>query len=111
MLSVISYFNPGTKCVIDTGGKWLPNDKGQYCPVLKLVFWCFPQCVAGFAHCSSVDDAFLTGKYKGILMVVVGLIAENHLLSLAFALVEGENNDSLSRFHTLVKKEVFAPGR
>jgi hypothetical protein len=42
MLSVISHFNPGTKCVIDTGGNWLPNDKGRYCLMLKHIFWCFP---------------------------------------------------------------------
>jgi hypothetical protein len=38
MLSAISHFNPGTKCVINTGDKWLPNDKGQYYLVLKCVF-------------------------------------------------------------------------
>jgi hypothetical protein len=53
--------------------------------------------VAGFAHCRpviSVDATFLTGKYKGTLMVAVGMIAENQLFSLAFTLVEGENNKS-----------------
>jgi hypothetical protein len=99
MLSSISHFNLGTRCVIDNGGKWLPNDEGRYCPVLKHVFWCFSQCVAGFIHCRpiiSVDDTFLTGKYKGTLMVDVGITTENHLLPLAFALVEGENNESWS---------------
>jgi hypothetical protein len=28
MLNAISHFNPGTRCVIDTCGQWLPNDKG-----------------------------------------------------------------------------------
>jgi hypothetical protein len=50
MLSAITHFNLGTRFVIDTGGTWLPNDKGWYCPVLKHIFWCFPQCVAGFTH-------------------------------------------------------------
>jgi hypothetical protein len=53
--------------------------------------------VAGFTHCRpiiSVDVTFLTGKYNCTLMVVVGMTAENQLLSLAFALVEGENNKS-----------------
>jgi hypothetical protein len=53
--------------------------------------------VADFIHCRpiiSVDDTFLTRKYKGTLMVDVGITIENHLLSLAFALVEGENNES-----------------
>jgi hypothetical protein len=65
MLSALTHVNLGTRFVIDTGGTWLPNDKGQYCPVLKHVLWCFPQCVVGFAHCRpiiSVDDTFLARK-------------------------------------------------
>jgi hypothetical protein len=70
--------------------------------------------VAGFAHYRlivSVDATFLTRKYKGTLMVVVGLTVENQLLPLAFALVEGENNESWSWFLHLVRKEVVGPGR
>jgi hypothetical protein len=44
-------------------------------------------------------------------MVVVDITMENHLLPLAFALVEGENNNSCSWFLTLVKKEVPGPDR
>jgi hypothetical protein len=63
--------------------------------------------VAGFAHCRpiiSVDGTFLTGKYKGTLMTVVGMTAKNQLLSLAFALVESENNESWRWFFGLVRK-------
>jgi hypothetical protein len=70
--------------------------------------------VVGLTHCRpiiSVDDTFLTGKYKCTLMVYVGIIAKNHLLSLAFALVESENNQSWSWFLALVKKEVIGPSR
>jgi hypothetical protein len=55
--------------------------------------------VTDFAHCRliiSADDTFLTKKYKGTLMVVVGMNVKNQLLLLAFALVEGENNESWS---------------
>jgi hypothetical protein len=48
--------------------------------------------VADFTYCRriiSVDNTFLTGKYKGTLMVVVGITMENHLLPLAFVIVEG----------------------
>jgi hypothetical protein len=74
LLNVISHFNPCTKCIIDSCGRWMPNEKGWYYPVLKRVFWCFPQCVADFSHCRpiiNVDVTFLTRKYKGTLMVVV----------------------------------------
>jgi hypothetical protein len=70
--------------------------------------------VAGFTHCRhiiSVDATFLIGKYKGTLMVVVGMTTENQLLPLAFALVEGEKNESLSWFFGHVRKEVADSGR
>jgi hypothetical protein len=70
--------------------------------------------VADFAHCRpivSVDATFLIGKYKGTLMVAIGMTAENQLLPLAFALVEGENNESWSWFLRLVKNEVLGLDR
>jgi hypothetical protein len=45
LLNAMSHFNPGTRCVIDTCGQWLPNEEGRYYLVLKRVFWCFLQCV------------------------------------------------------------------
>jgi hypothetical protein len=53
--------------------------------------------VVSFAHYRpiiSIDDTFMSGKYKCTLMVAVGMTAKNQLLPLAFALVEGENNES-----------------
>jgi hypothetical protein len=70
--------------------------------------------VADFTHCRpivSVDATFLTGKYKNTLMVAVGMTTGNQFLPLAFALVEGENNESWSWFLRLVKKEVLGPDR
>jgi hypothetical protein len=55
--------------------------------------------VTGFAHYRpiiSVYATFLVGKYKGTLMVVIDMTAKNQLLFLAFALMEGENNESWS---------------
>jgi hypothetical protein len=105
LLHAIAHFNPGP---------WLANEIGRYYPVLKCIFWCFPQCVAGFAHCRpiiSVDGTFLTGKYKGTLMVAIGMTVENLLLPHAFALVEGEYNESWSWFLGLVRKQVLGPDR
>jgi hypothetical protein len=53
--------------------------------------------VAGFTYYRpiiSVDATFLTEKYKGTLMVAICMTVENQLLPLAFAFVEGENNES-----------------
>jgi hypothetical protein len=49
--------------------------------------------------------------YKGTLIVVVGMIMKNQLLPLAFALVEGENNESWSWFLGLVRKQVLGLDR
>jgi hypothetical protein len=70
--------------------------------------------VAGFVHCRhiiSVDATFLTGEYKGTLMVDIGITAKNQLLPFAFALAEGENNESWSLFLGLIRKEVLGPSR
>jgi hypothetical protein len=40
-------------------------------------------------------------------MVAVGMTVENHLLPLAFALVEGENNENWKWFLSLVRKQVL----
>jgi hypothetical protein len=53
--------------------------------------------VVSFTHYRpiiSVASTFLSGKYEGTLMVVVGMTAENQLHPLSFALIEGENNES-----------------
>src|SRR5438034_980557 len=38
-----------------------------------------------------VDGTFLTGKYKGQILMAIGLYAKNQILPLAFVFVEGEN--------------------
>jgi hypothetical protein len=68
--------------------------------------------VAGFTHCRpiiSVDGTFLTGKYKGTLMIAIGLTVGNQLLPLGFAMVEGENNESWKWLLGLVRKQVLGP--
>ena len=65
--------------------------------VLQRVFWCFAQSVKAFKHCCPlvlVDGTFLTGKYRGVLMIAIRVDPDNQLVPLAFALAEGENNDS-----------------
>jgi hypothetical protein len=70
--------------------------------------------MAGFTDCRliiSVDDTFLTGKYKCTLMVVVDMTVKNQFLPLSFTLVEGKNNESCSWFLSLVKKHVLGSDR
>lgn len=51
----------------------------------------------GFQSCRlviSIDGAHLYGKYWGSMLVAAGVDAHDQLFLLAFAIVEGENNDS-----------------
>ena len=41
-----------------------------------------------------VDGTFLTGKYKGTLMMDVVVDPEDQIVHMAFALAEGDNNES-----------------
>jgi hypothetical protein len=44
-----------------------------------------------------IDGTFLTGKYKGTIMIVVAAYSNNQLLSLTIAFAEGGNGDSWYR--------------
>ena len=79
----------------------LPHN-GVYKHVLQRVFWCFPQCAESFQHCRPVilvDATFLTGKYKGTLMMAVAVDPERQLVPLAFALTEGRKQRQLVLVH------------
>uniref|UniRef100_K3ZEF5 SWIM-type domain-containing protein n=1 Tax=Setaria italica TaxID=4555 RepID=K3ZEF5_SETIT len=109
VLTAIAYYNPGVKWFIDSCGMMHP-DNGVLKHILQRVFWCFPQCSEAFQHCRPVilvDGTFLTGKYKGTLMMAVGVDPEEQLVPLAFALAESENNESWSWFMKLVRRHVL----
>ena len=107
------HYNPGVKWFpYSTGLKVL--DGGIWKPVIERVFWCFPQCSMAFQHCRPVilvDETFLTGKYKGTLMMAVGVDPEQQIVPLAFALAESENDNSWSWFMRLVRTHVLRPER
>uniref|UniRef100_K3XRI6 Zinc finger PMZ-type domain-containing protein n=1 Tax=Setaria italica TaxID=4555 RepID=K3XRI6_SETIT len=113
VLSAITYYNPGVKWCIDSCGMMHP-DNGVLKHILQRVFWCFPQCSEAFQYCRPVilvDGTFLTGKYKGTLIMAVGVDPEQQLVPLAFALTESENNESWSWFMKLVWLHVLGPSR
>ena len=69
--------------------------------VLHRVFWSFAQMQHAFQFCRPVilvDGTFLIGKYRGTLMMAVAVDLEDQIVSMSFALVEGENNESWSWF-------------
>ena len=67
-----------------------------------------------FQFCRSVvlvDGTFLIGKYRGTLMMVATIDPEDQIVPMAFALVEGENNESWSWFMRLLRVQVLGPSR
>uniref|UniRef100_K3ZCA9 SWIM-type domain-containing protein n=1 Tax=Setaria italica TaxID=4555 RepID=K3ZCA9_SETIT len=111
VLTAMAYYNFGVKWFIDSCDMMHP-DNGVLKHVLQRVFWCFPQCSVAFQHCRPmilVDDTFLTGKYKGTLLMAVGVDPKQQLVPLAFALAESENNESWSWFMKLVRRHVLGP--
>ena len=56
-----------------------------------------------------VDGTFLIGKYICTLMMVAAVDPEDQIVPMAFALVEGENNESWSWFMRLLHVQVLGP--
>ncbi|KAI0519272.1 hypothetical protein KFK09_006714 [Dendrobium nobile] len=75
----------------------------------KALFWAFGPSISGWQYCRpvlSLDGTFLLGKYRGTLLVAVGIDGNGGLFPLAFAVVESESNESwvwfLKNLHDLV---------
>jgi len=67
-----------------------------------------------FQFCRSVvlvDGTFLIGKYRGTLMMAAVVDPEDQIVPMAFALAEGENNESWSWFMRLLRVQVLGPSR
>jgi transposase-like protein len=82
--------------------------------VLHRVFWSFPQTEHAFRYCQPVvlvDGTFLTEKYRGTLMMAAAVDPEDQIVLMAFALAEGENNESWLWFMRLLCTQVLGPSR
>jgi hypothetical protein len=104
-------FNPSLKWVVDTRGMFVEDPLRH---VLHHVFGSFGQTEHAFQFCRLVvliDDTFLTEKYKGMLMMTAAVDPENQIVPMAFALAEGENNESWSWFMRLLRVQVLDPSR
>jgi hypothetical protein len=113
ILDAMTHFNPGLKWFIDTGGQYF-IEKGNVVHMLKRVFWSFAQTEHAFQYCRPVvlvDGTFLTGKYRGVLMMAAAVDPENQIVPMAFALAEGENNESWSWFMRLLRVNVLGASR
>nr|XP_043625642.1 uncharacterized protein LOC122597073 [Erigeron canadensis] len=103
-LMALQTFNPGTIvewCVLEETGQ----DQVEF----RRVFWAFDPSIKGFKHCRpviSIDGTHLYGKYKGKMMIAMGVDGNNQILPLAFAIVENESFASWNWFLSHIKRHV-----
>jgi transposase-like protein len=105
------YYNPGLKWFVDTGGMFFQDPLRH---VLYRVFWSFAQMEHAFQFYRPVvlvDGTFLIGKYRGTLIMAAAVDPEDQIVPVAFALAEGENNESWSWFMRLLRVQVLGPTR
>src|SRR5579859_5489393 len=77
--------------------------------ILQRVFFCLGACVRVFQCCRPllcIDGTFLTGRYKGTILIVIRADGNNQVLPVAFAFVENENTESWYWFLQRVKLHV-----
>ena len=82
--------------------------------VFRRAFWTFDQCIKAFQHCRpvvSIDGTFLTGKYKGSMLIAMAHDSGDRVLPVAFALVSAENNDNWEWFMHILRTRVFSRSR
>ena len=99
LLAAIAHRNPGMFHVVE-------DHEG----VFHRAFWSYGQCVEAFQHCRpvlSIDGTFLTGRYKGTLMVAMAHSSNDNVLPCAFALVPSEHQDNWEWFMGHVRHNVI----
>ena len=114
LLGAMAAANPGMYHVVEPLGSTTRKYNNATVRVFNRAFWAFGPCITAFRHCRpvmSVDGTFLTGKYKGTLLIAVGQDANDRLLPLAFALVSAENNDNWDWFFKHLRTKVIGPER
>ncbi|KAE8788107.1 hypothetical protein D1007_37892 [Hordeum vulgare] len=110
LLGAIVATNPGMVHVVEPYGEKTRIHNGKRVREFGRAFWTFKQCVRAFQHCRpviSIDGTFLTGQFKGTLLVAIASDANNRLMPLAFALVEAENNINWEWFLHILRTKVL----
>jgi hypothetical protein len=114
LLGAMAAANPGMVHVVEPYGNKTRIYNGKKVRVFGRAFWAFQQCVRAFEHCRPiicVDGTFLTGQFKGTLLVAIANDGQNRLVPLAFALVEVENNDNWEWFFHILRTKVLPTHR
>jgi hypothetical protein len=79
-----------------------------------MVCWAYGPAIEAFKYLRpivGIDGTHLSGRYKGKMLVACGYDAEDHLVPLAFALVDTERNETWKIFMKFVRREVVKARR
>ncbi|KAL0732670.1 hypothetical protein Bca4012_008879 [Brassica carinata] len=96
-LRQIEQSNPGTVTCLEKDGK----------NRFKYLFLSFGASIAGFNYLRRVlvvDGTHLSGKYEGVMLVAAAQDGNFQIFPLAFAIVDGENDDSWEWFFTQLRR-------
>ncbi|XP_050206553.2 uncharacterized protein LOC126656111 [Mercurialis annua] len=91
---------------VNPGSFWhgegrLTDCGGVQCRIFKRMFWTFFPMVDGFPFCKPVlfiDGTHLYGKYKLHMLIASAVDGNNHIMPVAFAIVESESSESFEYF-------------
>jgi hypothetical protein len=88
-LGAIARTTPGTNFKISTYDTSDDNVK-----IFKSIVWAYGPFITVFKHLKpviTIDARFLSGRYKGRILMACGYDAENKLNPLVFEIVDAEN--------------------
>nr|XP_015649238.1 uncharacterized protein LOC107281915 [Oryza sativa Japonica Group] len=114
LLNAIKSTNPSKHFLVEPQGEKSRTVDGVHRRVFGRASWIFGQSVEAFKHLRpvlAIDGTFLTGKFRGVLLIAIGIDAGLHLVPLAFALVERENTSNWEWFIDIVRRRLIGPNR
>ncbi|KAK9009616.1 hypothetical protein V6N11_036146 [Hibiscus sabdariffa] len=100
-INIMQKYNPATIADLETLPSYRNDRVMQDVRQFHRLFWTFPQCINAFKSCKpiiQVDDTFLYGRYKQVLLLAVVQDGNRKTIPIAFALVPREDTDSCKFF-------------
>ncbi|XP_074337662.1 uncharacterized protein LOC141674858 [Apium graveolens] len=104
-LEAIMKTNPGTIAEIDV----VPHAKERGTSVCKRIFWSLKSMMDGWQHACpviSIDGTFFKGRYRGKLLIAMGVDSNNHTFPLCYGLVDEETYENWSWFLQHLRRHV-----
>ncbi|XP_050878765.1 uncharacterized protein LOC127082574 [Lathyrus oleraceus] len=104
-LVALNHYDSGTVAILETlltytSDETCVSDNG----IFHRFFWAYEPCIKGFSFCKTIiqiDETWLYGKYKGMLLMVVTQDGNNNIFPTAFSLVEWETVGGWNRYPSI----------